>query len=526
MRSGARIPCVPKSGRRKSCSRRASRSASASWYQRGQVSKFAESLTEADWAVPVRRLQLRWTEDALHVIPLRSESRCRSLLESYGSELVPRYTSYPPANRWDESLSDADARKAIPRSNRPLSLYVHVPFCRKLCFYCGCNMLVTRNAALVEQYLRALEMEVERLASLLPRTPEVVQLHLGGGTPTYLEPEQLTRLVLMLREHFAWKPQVEASIEVHPAVTTVEQMRVLAGLGFNRVSMGVQDFDPVVQSRVNRIQQWEQTRDLVQASRDLGFVSINVDLMYGLPRQTVHGFMRTLDRIEELRPERVALFGYAHVPSLKRRQGQFTPEELPSSELRLALFEKSLARLQDAGYQYIGLDHFALPTDELSQARANGTLRRNFMGYTTCAETDVLAFGPSAISDIGGAYLQNEREVHRWAKRLEDGGLAVSRGHWLSFEEGARRDILAQLFCQLEVDFDEVARRYPGVFDDEFQQEWSALERLERDGLVQRAGENRFRVSLEGQLLLRSVAAALDPYFRARNPVRLHAPAL
>ena len=464
-------------------------------------------------------------EDALNVIPLRSESRRRSLLESYGSEPVPRYTSYPPANRWGESMSEGDAREALSRCERPLSLYVHVPFCRKLCFYCGCNMLVTRNAALVEQYLRALEMEVELLASLLPRIPDVVQLHLGGGTPTYLEPAQLTRLVQTLRKHFRWNPGAEASIEVHPPVTTAEQMRTLAALGFNRVSMGVQDFDPVVQNRVNRIQPWEQTRDLVQTCRDLGFVSINVDLMYGLPQQTVDGFMRTLDRIEELRPDRIALFGYAHVPSLKKRQGQFKPEELPSAELRLALFEKSLARLQAAGYQYIGLDHFALPDDELCQARANGTLRRNFMGYTTCAETDVLAFGPSAISDIGGAYLQNEREVHRWAKRLEDGGLAVSRGHWLSFEDGARRDVIAQLFCQLEVDFDVVARRYPGVFDAGFQREWSALERLERDGLVHREA-NRLRVSPDGQLLLRTVASALDPYFRVPNPVRLHAPAL
>jgi oxygen-independent coproporphyrinogen III oxidase len=422
-------------------------------------------------------------------------------------------------------MSEADAREALSRSSRPLSLYVHVPFCRKLCFYCGCNMLVTRNAALVEQYLRALETEVELVASLLPRIPDVVQLHLGGGTPTYLEPSQLARLVQALRKHFHWGPGAEASIEVHPPVTTAEQMTTLAQLGFNRVSMGVQDFDPVVQRRVNRIQPWEQTRDLVRTCRDVGFTSVNVDLMYGLPKQTVDGFMGTLDRIEELRPDRIALFGYAHVPSLKKRQGQFSSEELPSAELRLALFEKSLARLQDAGYRYIGLDHFALPGDELWQARANGTLRRNFMGYTTCAETDVLAFGPSAISDIGGAYLQNEREVHRWAKRLEDGGLAISRGHQLSFEDGARRDVISQLFCQLEVDFDVVARRYPGVFDAGFQQEWSAIERLERDGLVHRE-ENRLRVSPDGQLLLRTVASALDPYFRTPNPVRLHASAL
>jgi len=462
----------------------------------------------------------------LSVIPLRSQTRRSSLLERYGSEPVPRYTSYPPANRWGESISDAEVLKALALSgSRPFSLYVHVPFCRKLCFYCGCNMLVTRNAALVEQYLVALETEVERVAGLLPRIPEVVQLHLGGGTPTYLDSGQLTRLVETLRRHFPWKPGTEASIEVHPPVTTVEQMRTLARLGFNRVSMGVQDFDPVVQARVNRIQPWEQTRDLVQSCRELGFVSVNVDLMYGLPRQTVQGFMRTLDRIEELRPDRIALFGYAHVPSLKKRQGQFKPEELPSVELRLELFEKSLARLQEAGYRYIGLDHFALPTDELCQARDNGTLRRNFMGYTTCAESDVLAFGPSAISDVGGAYLQNEREVHDWAKRLLGGSLAISRGHTLSGEDVARRDLIMRLFCQLEVDFGLMRERYPEAFDAEFRPEWSALQRLEGDGLVERTGD-RLRVSADGQLLLRTVAAALDPYFQTPNPARLHAPAL
>jgi oxygen-independent coproporphyrinogen III oxidase len=465
-------------------------------------------------------------EGELRMSPVGDGSRRSSLLERYGSEPVPRYTSYPPANRWSETLSEADIRETLAHSgDRPLSLYVHVPFCRKLCLYCGCNMLVTRNSALVERYLRALELEVERFANLLPRVPEVVQLHLGGGTPTYLDPAQLTRLVKTLRRRFDWKPGTEASIEVHPPVTTVEQIGTLAALGFNRVSMGVQDFDPVVQARVNRIQPWEQTRDLVRSCRDLGFVSVNVDLMYGLPLQTVDGFMRTLDRIEELRPDRIALFGYAHVPSLKKRQGQFKPEELPGPDLRLALFEKSMARLLAAGYRYIGLDHFALPGDELCQARENQSLRRNFMGYTTCADSDTLSFGPSAISDIGGAYLQNEREVHLWAKRLEDGSLAVSRGHRLSFEDGARRDLIMQLFCQLEVDLEACARRYPGAFEAGFQKEWAALERLERDGLVHR-NESRLKVSPDGQLLLRSVAAALDPYFRAPNTQLLHAPAL
>jgi len=453
-------------------------------------------------------------------------SRWRTLLERYGSEPVPRYTSYPPANHWREGMGGPEVRSALQQcGDRPLSLYVHVPFCRKLCFYCGCNMLVTRQAALVERYLRALELEVDRMADLLPRIPEVVQLHLGGGTPTYLDPPQLTRLVETLRRRFSWKPDAEASIEIHPPVTTAEQMRTLAKLGFNRVSMGVQDFDPRVQARVNRIQSFEQTRDIIQLARDLGFVSVNVDLMYGLPLQTVEGFTRTLERIEELRPDRIALFGYAHVPSLKKRQGQFTAEELPGPELRLALFEKSMSRLLAAGYLYVGLDHFALPNDELCRARAAGSLRRNFMGYTTCADSDVLAFGPSAISDVGGAYLQNEREVHAWAQLLEGGGLAVVRGHSLSLEDRARRDLIMQLFCQLEVDLDAVARQHPGALDGGFRDEELALRRLENDGLVVRE-DARVRVSADGQLLLRTVASAFDTYFRSATSVRRHAPAI
>ena len=453
-------------------------------------------------------------------------ARRRALLERYGSEPIPRYTSYPSANHWREGITGDDIRAALGRTGeRPFSLYVHVPFCRKLCFYCGCNMLVTRNEALVERYLRALEVEIERVSDLLPRIPEVVQLHLGGGTPTYLDPAQLTRLVAALRRRFAWKPDAEASIEIHPPVTSPEQMRTLARLGFNRVSMGVQDFDPRVQARVNRIQPFEQTRDLVVLARDLGFVSVNVDLMYGLPLQSVEGFSRTLDRVEELRPDRIALFGYAHVPSLKKRQGQFSAEELPGPDLRLALFERALERLLAAGYLYVGLDHFALPEDELCRARAAGTLRRNFMGYTTCADSDVLAFGPSAISDVAGTYLQNEREVHRWADLLEAGRLPIVRGHTLSAEDEARRDLIMQLFCRLEVDLETVAREHPGALGGSLDEEALLLRRLENDGLLVR-DQARLRVSGDGQLLLRTVASAFDTYLRTPGAVRRHAPAL
>ncbi len=446
-----------------------------------------------------------------------------ALLERYGAVPVPRYTSYPPANHWESRFGEAEGRETFRSAGgRPASLYVHVPFCRKLCYYCGCNMLVTRSESLVERYLRALELELDRITALLPARPEVVQVHLGGGTPTYLDPDQLARLADTIQARLPWKAGIEASIEIHPAVTSVEQIRTLARLGFNRVSMGVQDFDPAVQRRINRKQSFEETRELIQESRERGFVSVNVDLMYGLPLQTVDRFQRTLDRVEELRPDRIALFGYAHVPSMKKHQRLFEPGELPGPAERLALLETSIQRLLAAGYAHVGLDHFALQGDELCRARAAGTLRRNFMGYTTCADSDVLAFGPSAISEVSGTYVQNAREVHDWATMLEAGRLPAVRGHRPSAEDRARSALIMELFCSLEVDLEALRARFPGTLQD-LGAETRDLAGLERDGLVEREGA-RLRVTPRGQLLLRTVAAPFDTYHRA--DARLHAPAL
>ena len=457
------------------------------------------------------------------VQPTGSVGIDHDLLERYGRIPVPRYTSYPPANHWEARFGESEAREAFRSAGtRAASIYVHVPFCRKLCYYCGCNMLVTRSESLVERYLRALELELDRVTALLPEKPEIVQVHLGGGTPTYLDPDRLARLADAIQARLPWKRGIEASIEIHPAVTSIEQIRTLARLGFNRVSMGVQDFDPLVQKRINRRQSFEETRDLIIESRAQGFVSINVDLMYGLPLQTVDRFQRTLDRIEELRPDRIALFGYAHVPSLKRHQGIFRPEELPGAADRLALLETSIQRLLAAGYVHVGLDHFALRNDELCRARAAGTLRRNFMGYTTCADSDVLAFGPSAISEVRGTYVQNAREVHAWADLLEAEHLAAVRGHRPGAEDLARSALIMELFCSLGVDLDVLRSRFPGTLQD-LRSEENDLERLERDGLVLRQGP-RIRVTPRGQLLLRTVAAPFDTYHRA--DARLHAPAL
>jgi oxygen-independent coproporphyrinogen-3 oxidase len=438
------------------------------------------------------------------------------VLERYSALPVPRYTSYPSANHWvpkDETF----AREALARaSGRPLSLYVHVPFCHRLCFYCGCNMQVTRRRELVERYLDALAREIELVAAAAGETGEVVQLHLGGGTPTFLDENQLTRLVQAVRGSFRFSSSAELSIEVHPPVTSFSQLSVLRALGFDRVSMGVQDFDPVVQRRINRAQPFEQTRALIDESRRLGFRSVNVDLMYGLPSQTLERYAATLDQVLTLKPDRLAVFGYAHLPAVKPHQRLLEGPDLPDARLRLSLLELALARLLDAGYESIGLDHFALSTDDLFRARADGTLRRNFMGYTTCADSEVLAFGPSSISEVRGAFLQNARDTRAWASCIERGVLPVERGWLCSSDDLERAKLLQALFCSLELDADAVSR-CSAI-------ELEALQPLIADGLVERAGST-MRVTPNGRLLLRNIAAAFDPYLR-RSTHRQHAAAV
>ncbi len=449
----------------------------------------------------------------------------RELLKRYGTQPVPRYTSYPSANHWTTLRGvQALANGALEGIGaRPLSLYVHVPFCHRLCLYCGCNMLVTRQVGHVERYLAALELELELVLGSIRQVPPVVQLHFGGGTPTYLSSQQLKWVVRAIGRRFPFGAEIEASIEVHPPVTTEEQLATLRALGFNRVSMGVQDFDPDVQARIHRLQPFEQTRDLMKAARRHGFVSQNVDLMYGLPLQTVPKFDRTLDRIEELMPDRVALFGYAHVPRMKRQQGSFRSSELPTADERLQLLEHSIRRLTKMGYRYVGLDHFALPGDELVRAQQSRTLRRNFMGYTTCARTDVLAFGPSAISDLGGIYWQNEKSLDAWCARVGQGRLPIERAWRSTPEDALRRRVIESLFCDLELVYDDL-RTAEGVdFTARFAAELEALSPLEEDGLVERRAD-RLKVTNVGQLFLRNVASVFDAYLRREEA--MHAPAI
>lgn len=434
----------------------------------------------------------------------------------------PRYTSYPTAPEWKGEFSAAETEAAIAANNAqragvPLSLYVHVPFCHKLCYFCGCNMLVTQKQDLVTGYLAAIELEVERVAARLDRTREVVQIHWGGGTPTYLTPPQLERLFGALTKHFTIRPDAEISLELHPAVTSFEQLATLRKLGFNRVSMGIQDFDAKVQETVNRIQPFEVTRDLIAECRRLGFLSINTDLMYGLPHQTVDGFRATLEKVEALQPDRIALFNYAHVPWLKKHQAIFDEASLPAPTTKLEVFELSIRELLRQGYRYIGMDHFAKPDDELTVAQAAGTLRRNFMGYTTCADSDLYAFGPSSIADLDRAYLQNERLVPAYNERMQSEGLPVIRGMDLSDDDRLRRDVINRLFCVLKVEKAEIARLHGVDFDTYFADALAQLAPMADDGLVVLTPE-AIRVTPRGQILLRNVAMVFDAYLAKTPP--------
>ena len=439
----------------------------------------------------------------------------REILDRFDTS-GPRYTSYPTSPEWSENFPVSDALRLIEenqqsRSNQELSLYVHVPFCHKLCWYCGCNMVVTRRQDIVERYLDAVIREITEVAGRIDPRREVVQIHWGGGTPTFLSPQQLARLFHALTKHFRLALDAEISIEVHPPVTTFEQLETLAALGFTRLSLGIQDFDANVQAAVNRIQPFEQTAALIECARSLGFISINTDLMYGLPRQTVFGFTRTLALVEQLKPDRLALFNYAHVPWLKPHQKLIKLADLPSREDKVTLLELAVNTLIDRGYRYIGLDHFALPSSELAIAQERRTLRRNFMGYTTCADSDVYAFGVSSISDLDSAYLQNAREVDEYIALSEVQTPPVRRGIVLSADDRLRREVINQIACQGRIDKVAIGRRYGIDFDRYFGAALARLQCFAECGIVTLSSDE-ITVTPRGRLLLRNVCMVFDSY--------------
>lgn len=431
----------------------------------------------------------------------------------------PRYTSYPAAPRFHDGFGEAELRQAIVSGNGDpmpsrLSLYVHVPFCESPCFYCGCNRVITRDRSRAEHYLRQLRREIDRIGPMFDADREVIQLHLGGGTPNFLTPAQIGAMLDDLAQRFTFSSAEDRdfSIELDPRHVTPGQIGELAAIGFNRSSMGVQDFDPGVQAAVNRIQSVEKTLELVEACRRHGMRSVNIDLIYGLPRQTPEGFARTLDTVLQVRPERLAIYGYAHLPELFRAQARIKPEELPDAAARIALLRLAIEHLTAAGYVHIGMDHFALPDDELARAVQQGGLHRNFMGYTTHAQTDLIGLGVSAISHIGNTFSQNPRDLVTWEAHLDKPGrLPVWRGLKLDADDLVRADVIGRLMCLGEVDFGEIERDHAIQFDSYFADALARLMPLMADGLLE-MDFTRIRATARGRLMLRHLAMCFDAY--------------
>lgn len=431
----------------------------------------------------------------------------------------PRYTSYPAAPRFHEGFGEADLRKAIARGNedpvpRALSLYVHVPFCESPCFYCGCNRIITRDKRRSEHYLEVLDKEIDRIAPLFDADRQVVQLHFGGGTPNFLTPGQIGALLDRLRSRFNFSgaEDRDISIELDPRHVTPDDIGELAKLGFNRASLGIQDFDAAVQKAVNREQSPEDTLAIIRACREHGLKSVNVDLIYGLPKQTLEGFSRTLDTVLTARPDRFAIYGYAHLPEVFRAQTQIDAADLPDASLRIALLRLAIEKLTAAGYVHIGMDHFALPEDELSRALDNGSLRRNFMGYTTHAQTDLVGLGVSSISHIGDTFSQNPRDLPSWEAKLQaPGALPIWRGHELDADDLVRADVIERLMCTGEVDIGEIEADHDIVFDTYFADALARMMPLMADDLV-RIDFDAIRATPRGRLLLRHLAMCFDAY--------------
>jgi oxygen-independent coproporphyrinogen-3 oxidase len=450
-------------------------------------------------------------------MPILEPTFDASLLSLYDTA-TPRYTSYPTAPHFRDDFGNAALIEAIRASNenpipRPLSLYVHVPFCFSPCFYCGCMHVVSRNPAVADRYLRALLWEVERLAPCFDRDRPLIQLHLGGGTPNFLDLARLEGLMHALEDHFRFAPpeQREFGIEIDPRFCDAEYVQGLARLGFNRISIGIQDFDPAVQGAIHRVHAIEKSREVIQAAQRARFRSINVDLIYGLPRQTLESFSATLEKVVGLQPTRIAVYGYAHLPTLFKAQKQIHADELPDAAQRFQLFGLALEKLSAAGYFYIGMDHFARGDDDLVAAQITGTLQRNFQGYSTCAHCDILGVGVSAISRIDGTYSQNHRQLVDYYAAIEAGDLAVNRGVVLNSDDVLRRDVIGRLMCHGELDCLDISRIYDIDFDGYFADELRRLTRYAQDGLVT-LGTDRIALTPRGRLLVKNVAACFDAY--------------
>lgn len=427
----------------------------------------------------------------------------------------PRYTSYPTALEFSEQFGDAAFAGAVGSyPGRPLSLYIHIPFCHKLCYFCGCNKIVTRQTHKADKYLDLLEQEIIYRAPMFTDR-RVSQMHWGGGTPTYLNKAQISRLMTILRRHFEFNDDAELSIEVDPREIELDVIDHLHQQGFTRLSMGVQDFNKEVQALVNREQNEDVIFALLERAREVGFTSTNIDLIYGLPMQTAESFAFTLQRVAELNPDRLSIFNYAHLPKLFAAQRKIKEASLPSAQQKLDILQHTISFLTRAGYQFIGMDHFARPADELAIAQRDGVLHRNFQGYTTQGDTDLLGLGVSAISMIGDSYAQNHKELKHYYQQVENKGNALWRGLTLTRDDCVRRDVIKALICNFQLEFAAIERQWDLTFPSYFAEDLALLAPLAKDGLVD-VTDRGIKVTAKGRLLIRNICMCFDIYLRRR----------
>ncbi len=436
----------------------------------------------------------------------------KSLITKYAVS-VPRYTSYPTAVEFRTDFTKSDWLKIIEvaskRESDPLSLYFHIPFCPKLCYFCACNKIITSDRSVVKEYLPSIYKELETLSKFFNRQT-VHQIHWGGGSPNFLSPEQMVELHTETLKYFPnLAANAEVSVELDPRTTTKDQLLALKKVGFNRVSFGVQDFDLVVQETINRVQSYEETKELEVESRKLGFAGVNLDLIYGLPQQSLEGFEKTLELVNLIRPDRIALYGYAHVTWLQKVQKSFDKVKLPTPEERIDLFKLAVDRLVASGYRHIGLDHFALPEDELSQALDDGSLHRNFMGYTTRKGASLLGFGASAISTVQEGFSQNEKDPSQYEKKIAESQFATVKGYRRVGEDNWRAEVIEQILCSGVVNFDEIRKSYPTFGWDE--ESSTGLLEFKDEGLVELI-PNGFKLTELGRYFSRNIAALYDEY--------------
>jgi oxygen-independent coproporphyrinogen-3 oxidase len=433
----------------------------------------------------------------------------------------PRYTSYPPATHFHELFTHRDYTEEIERTNRvsdfpDLSLYFHLPYCDSLCYFCGCNMIVTRKRSRIKKYVSYLKKEIDMISKLLSQEREAIQMHWGGGTPTHLDPEEISDLTDYIRNRFRFKKDIEAGCEIDPRELTRDHLVALRKGGFNRISMGVQDFQPEVQKAVNRIQPEGLTRQVISWVRELGFQSFNLDLMYGLPFQTINSFEKTIEKVIELSPNRLALFNFAYIPWVKKHMKAIRAEDLPSAETKLSILKMSIEKLLDAGYVFIGMDHFAKPDDELAIALKEKRMYRNFQGYSTHAGTDLYAMGLTSISQFGRIYAQNIKDEKGYFQLLDEDILPLAKGFTLNEDDLLRRDVITRLMCDFELKFDYIENKYNIKFDRYFSWGLSKLEEMIEDELVV-LEDRKLTVTENGRLFIRNIAMNFDGYLERQE---------